>query len=268
MTDPLSACILPLTPDFADRAGEIAARLSLPLVESEPDVEMLVLEVSAQLTLRPAALADKRGRRKASAGISVDFVSGKAAHRRQFGGGRGQPLARALGLKSGRSPSIIDATAGLGRDAFVLATLGCRVQMIEREPLLAELLADGLRRGLADSETAEICQRLALLNANAADWMRQLDASDAPDCIYLDPMYPHRDKAAAVKKEMQIVQQIAGPDLDSAELLAAALDCARARVVVKRPKGAPTLEGPAPSAAVSGPNTRYDLYVLRALDGD
>ena len=44
------------------------------------------------------------------------------------------------GLSSGRG----GRPAGLGRDAFVLASVGCRVRMLERNPVVAALLDDGL----------------------------------------------------------------------------------------------------------------------------
>ena len=46
--------------------------------------------------------------------LRVDFVCGAVAHRLRFGGGRGQALAKAMGLRAGKTPSVIDATAGLG----------------------------------------------------------------------------------------------------------------------------------------------------------
>jgi hypothetical protein len=54
------------------------------------------------------------------------------AHRRKFGGGRGEAVAKAVGIKGDYLPDVVDATAGLGRDAFVLASVGCRVRMLER----------------------------------------------------------------------------------------------------------------------------------------
>ncbi len=97
--------------------------------------------------------------------LSVDFVSGKAAHRRQFGGGRGQLVAKACGLTKGITPSVVDATAGLGRDAFVLASLGAQVLMIERVEAIAALLQDGLERAASADETALIAGRMALRHA-------------------------------------------------------------------------------------------------------
>ena len=83
--------------------------------------------------------------------------------------------------------------------------------------------------------------------------------------VYLDPMFPHRDKSALVKKEMQVFRQVVGDDDDASQLLEAALGCARYRVVVKRPRKAPAIAGPEPAARVEGKSSRYDIYPIRAL---
>lgn len=195
----------------------------------------------------------------------LDFAHGALAHRRQYGGGRKQPLARAMGLKPGINPTVVDATAGLGRDSFVLATLGCQVRLIERSDVLATLLDDALQRGKGDQEIGEIIARMQLIRTNAIDWLKNCADKNRPDVVYLDPMYPHRSKSALVKKEMRVLRALVGDDEDAGELLAAALVCARKRVVVKRPKSAPPITPDAqiklkPAAAVSSKNTRYDIY--------
>lgn len=198
--------------------------------------------------------------------IYVDFVGGKVAHRRQFGGGRSQPIAKAVGLKAGNNPHIVDATAGLGRDSFLFASLGCQVTMVEQSPVIAALLEDGLQRGLVDKQITEICQRMALINADSADYLQQ--CIDKPDVVYLDPMYPHREKSALVKKEMRLFQLLLGEPVDSSTLFAAALGCAKKRVVVKRPKGAETITTQNPTMSICSKNTRYDVYVMAALPQD
>ncbi|TBL57379.1 16S rRNA (guanine(1516)-N(2))-methyltransferase, partial [Klebsiella oxytoca] len=85
-------------------------------------------------------------------GIYVDFVAGTMAHRRKFGGGRGEAVAKAVGIKKDYLPDVVDATAGLGRDAFVLASIGCNVRMVERHPVVAALLEDGLKRAYLDAD--------------------------------------------------------------------------------------------------------------------
>ena len=199
--------------------------------------------------------------------LSVDFAAGKAAHRRQFGGGRGQLVARACGLVKGVTPCIVDATAGLGRDAFVLASLGARVLLIERVEAIAALLDDGLRRGAKEAEIADIIARMTLRHGDSAQSLEALiaEATFDPQVIHLDPMFPHREKSALVKKEMRLFRELAGDDDDAPRLLEAALDIATHRVVVKRPRKAPPVAGPAPQHMLEGKTSRYDLYVKQSL---
>ncbi len=212
-----------------------------------------------QLTLRDTA-------GELGAGVWVDFVTGKMRHRLRFGGGRGQPLARAVGLKGSASPVVVDATAGLGRDAFVLASLGARVTLLERSPVLAALLDDGLRRAALAPETRDIVEPgMKLIHANAIHWLRHCEQDQRPEVVYLDPMYPHRGKSALVKKELRALRKLVGDDDDADALLHAALACASKRVVVKRPRTAPVLEGAIlagrkPASCVQSKNTRYDVY--------
>jgi 16S rRNA (guanine1516-N2)-methyltransferase len=199
--------------------------------------------------------------------LRVDFVEGRAAHRRRFGGGRGQLIARACGLAAGVTPSVVDATAGLGRDAFVLASLGAEVLLIERVAAIHALLEDGLARAARDLEAAAIAARMHLVHGDAAHDLAALVAASevAPQVVHLDPMFPHREKSALVKKEMRLFRELAGDDNDAPRLLEAALDVATHRVVVKRPRKAPPIEGPAPQHVIEGKTSRYDLYVHRSL---
>ncbi len=195
-------------------------------------------------------------------GIKVDFVDGAVAHRRKFGGGRGQDIAKAIGLKHSFTPHVLDATAGLGRDAFVLATLGCKVTMMERMPVVAALLENGLERGKLSAEVNDICDRINLIYASSIESMTQ---AQQPDVIYLDPMYPHREKSAAVKKEMRVFQSLVGEDLDADALLEPALKLAKYRVVVKRPSYAEPLNNKKPSTSIKMKKNRFDVYVNQAI---
>ncbi|KGQ70786.1 hypothetical protein OA57_05400 [Chelonobacter oris] len=192
--------------------------------------------------------------------VAVDFTSGAMAHRRKFGGGRGEAVAKAVGIKKAYMPSVIDATAGLGRDAFVLAAIGCQVRLIERNPVVFMLLQDGLQRAYHDPEIGDwLQQRLQLL---PIDSLTALSAqTEAADVVYLDPMYPHKQKSALVKKEMRIFQYLVGADLDSDQLLAPARQLARKRVVVKRPDYAPFLAAEKPHFSQATKNHRFDVYM-------
>lgn len=186
--------------------------------------------------------------------IFVDLAGGAVAHRRKFGGGKGQAIAKAAGLNKGATPTVLDGTAGLGRDAFVLASLGCKVQMVERHPVVAALLDDGLARAKQDEEIGEwVSERMSLLHASSLEALESL-ANDSqferPDVVYLDPMYPHpenKKKSALVKKEMRVFQSLVGADTDADGLLEPALKLATKRVVVKRPDYANWLDEKKPT---------------------
>ncbi|MET0357610.1 MAG: class I SAM-dependent methyltransferase [Cellvibrio sp.] len=210
--------------------------------------------------------------RKAPGPIRAEFVEGAVDHRRKFGGGKGQMIAKAVGVKAGVYPNVLDATAGLGKDAFVLATLGCKLQMLERSPLVHALLSDGLKRAqdaaiFHDPELAQILARMELLamNMDSQDYLSQILDDNRPDVIYLDPMFPDRQKAADVKKEMAAFHQIVGKDEDADLLLDKALAKAIYRVVVKRPRKAPFIANHPPSYQLEGKSSRYDIYTLKKL---
>lgn len=243
-----------LAPHLQTAAQQWAQRLGLPM-DGEAGYALQLGEAGLQLVeLGPQAPGPVR----------VDFVEGAVAHRRQFGGGAGQMIAKAVGIAQGIRPQVLDATAGLGRDAFVLASLGCRVDLIERQPLIGGLLEDGLQRAASDAEVANIVARMRLLQGNAIELMGAWQ-DEAPQVIYLDPMFPHRDKSALVKKEMRLFRPFVGDDLDAPALLAAALKLASHRVVVKRPRKAPLIEGAKPGYALEGKSSRYDIYPLKKL---
>lgn len=240
--------------------ARLAARWGLPMRVYAPDAPLVLRHEDKRLVLA----GDPRDYGNP---LAVDFAAGRAAHRRRFGGGRGQLIARACGLGKGVTPSVVDATAGLGRDAFVLASLGAEVLLVERVAAIAALLEDGLARAAVDPDAAEIAARMRLVHGDAGhDLARRVaDSGIAPQVIHLDPMFPHRAKSALVKKEMRLFRELAGDDADAPRLLEAALDVATHRVVVKRPRKAPPIDGPAPRHVLEGKTSRYDLYVHRSL---
>ncbi len=197
--------------------------------------------------------------------VRAEFVTGKMGYRREHGGGAGQLVAKAVGLQKTRANlHIVDATAGLGQDAFILAALECRVTLFERNPVIHALLADGLARAALNVDCAAIVERMQLMEGSSIDWLERA-GGEAADVIYLDPMFPHRDKSALVKKEMQVFRTVVGDDDDSGSLLTAALAAARYRVVVKRPRKAPAIAGPEPTTRTEGKSSRYDVYSIKAL---
>lgn len=187
--------------------------------------------------------------------IRADWLA--ADVKRRVAAGKKQLLARAVALPRHPGLTVLDATAGLGRDGFTLAALGARVTMAERNPVVAALLRDAHARALADPGAAEAAARIEIVEADG----RTLCSPDAParfDVVYADPMYPQQGKTALAGKEMQVLRELTGGDPDAGALLEAR---ARLRVVVKRPLKAPPLAGRAPSVTLAGTQARFDVYL-------
>lgn len=189
----------------------------------------------------------------------VDFIGGAVGHRFRSGSGRGHPLVRAVGLKPDRPLAVVDATAGLGRDAFLLASLGATVTLIERAPEVHAMLAEGLA-ALAEAgpEQATIAARMMLVHGDARALLPDL----AGDIVVVDPMHPARLGTALVKAEMRRLRALVGDDSDSPALIEAALAGNARRVIVKWPLRAPLPTGlPEPSYSLRGKTVRYEVFV-------
>ncbi len=238
------------------RAEAIAKELGLDLAASgNASAELRLFVTADRIDLRCGA-------GPAAERVCVDFVGGPLAYRRLRGGGRRQLIGRAVGL--GRGPvRVLDATAGLCRDAFILAALGCEVIAVERSPVLALLVRDGITRAsrIGDPELDRVLGRIHLTVSDARDVIAKINTGGEPDVIFLDPMFPSNAHGSAkIKKEMRLCRMLAGDDEDAAELLECALQAARKRVVVKRPRHATPL-APNPSPQFSSRTTRFDVYL-------
>lgn len=184
--------------------------------------------------------------------LAMDLRTGPMA-RRLRSSRRDEPLPRAIGLARRNAPlSVVDATAGLCRDAMVLSQLGCEVEALERIPALVMLVLDAI----ADSALAA---RLRVVATDAVPWLHGLLPEQQPAVVYLDPMFSESG-SAQVKKDMQVCRALAGPPDDPLPLFLAARRAARERVVVKRHRDlAPIAEGV--SFAVAGSRIRFDVYL-------
>ncbi len=251
----LPCAVMTGEPALVEQARRLARRLDLPLLgKEEPDMLLLRLG-SERLELCRTGDPDLTG------AVWVEFVRGRLGYRRKRLGN--QMLLRAVAVKKYGMPLVHDATGGLGSDAFLMAAAGCRVQLFERHPVVAALLADGLRRAAEDPAAAEVCGRITL-RAEEFSGLAGLEkeGGQRPQVVYLDPMFPARGKSARVKKGLQLLQLLVGDPGDTGRLLQDALDTATGRVVVKRPRKGPFLADRRPSFSLAGRTTRFDVYLL------
>ena len=191
--------------------------------------------------------------------LRLDFAAGAVGFRFRRGSGRDHPLVKAAGLRKDRVPTVVDATAGLGRDAFLLASVGANIVLLERSADVHALLKDALARASAASpDLADVIARMTLIHGDARDHLPEL----RPDVVLVDPMHPPRQNSALVKQEMRLLSGIVGADEDSHELMQVALASARERVVLKWPlRAQPLLESPKPSHQFAGKTVRYEVFL-------
>ena len=191
--------------------------------------------------------------------LKCSFIEGPILHRLKYGKGRGQNLAKAVGFKFNKNRTIIDATAGLGYDAFILASLGANVTLIERSEKIYDLLKTAISEAqLYGGEISKIVNRMNLLFGDSKDILPNI----APEVILIDTMYKDRKKSALVKNDMRLVREVVGSDSDHVELINVALNNASKRVVIKQPRYAETLDNiKGCSHQILGKTIRYDVYV-------
>lgn len=168
-------------------------------------------------------------------------------------------LVRAAGVRNNKPMTAIDATAGFGEDSLLLAAAGMRVTLFEYDPVIAELLADALRRAAEDPVLAPIVCRMELRRGDSVTGMAEV--APKPDVILLDPMFPERTKTAAVKKKFQLLHLLEAPCADEEALFAAAEAIRPRRLIVKRPVKGAYLAGRKPDYSIAGKAVRYDCFV-------
>lgn len=210
------------------------------------------------LKFEAAGLTLYQNHPQAPGGLCVEF-SAPDIERRRKQGIRSQGLGKALGLKKLKQATVLDATAGLGRDAFLMAAAGCQLQLLEKSAVVWALLADGLARASrAGGELATISARVQLQHNDFLNIAGQLSQVDI---VYLDPMFPQPGKRGKSKKGMFLLQELLGHDEERPELLSAARALAKHRVVVKRARLSPALAGVEPDISFKGSSNRYDVYL-------
>lgn len=240
-------------PKFQAKANHIAQQLDCNVIESITDstttIGLLVDEV-----IKLSVQIDSRW-----STINVDFNSEKIQWWQKTIGKK-HPLAKSLGLTKYKiPPKIIDATAGMGKDAFLMAHLGCEVLLLEINPLVAIILADGIER-ICDKN---LQQKMILKQTDSIDFLINLKPANYPDVIYLDPMFPERKKSAKVKKELQVLQAINQHTNSDSDLLNISVKRAKSRVVVKRPIHASNINNLKPDFTQQSKTIRYDVYLTK-----
>ena len=208
----------------------------------------------------PQLVATKEGLALHGDGMLLRADFAKSLNRLKPGKLQQELLVKAAKVKGCQIPLAVDATAGLGEDALLLAAAGFEVWMFERDAVIAALLRDALGRALADERLASVAARMTLFEEDSLNALPCLDRQ--PQVVVLDPMFPARTKSASVGKKFQLLQQLEQPCFDEEELLEAAYAAHPRKIVIKRPLKGPFLAGKKPSYSLRGKAIRYDCISL------
>lgn len=242
-------------PGQKNKAEQLALALKLPVTDNISGYDFLLNFDNDKLSLFTPKGTSPQGK------ICAEFVKGAAGYRRKHG--KKEMLLKAIGFRKGHPLTVLDATGGMGKDSFLMASHGCIVHIIERNQIVATLLEDGLRRASGNPDTCEITARIKLMVRDSTEFLLDHCAQEQLyDVIYLDPMFPERNKSALVKKDMQLLQNLIGHEDDTLQLFQAAQSAAGNRIVVKRPNTAAPLNDQKPSHSLVGKTTRYDVYMI------
>lgn len=251
-------------PSQAEAGAVLSHRLGLPTENLEVPLKQALKSYSSgvALVLEPEGLGLHALDMPGSDAVRISLTEGAMGWRLARQRARQEMIVKACGLLKAEQPlHVFDATAGLLRDASVLAAAGAHVQVAERSPVIAALIEDGLQRMAGHAEMAELLSHLTFVPGDSLFLLQEMAQSEnRPDVVCLDPMFPHRDKTALVKKEMRVFRAVVGEDNDADALLPAALAVARRRVVVKRPRHAPWLADCKPALVMEGKSGRFDIY--------
>jgi 16S rRNA (guanine1516-N2)-methyltransferase len=243
--------VISVTKECQGYAEEIARQLGLRNITDTCHSKFQLLVAEDGLSIKKAQSTQKP--------LKIDFNSSALTYRRKQANTKNEMIARAVGLGKGRLPAVIDATAGLGRDSFILASLGCTVTMLERSPVLALLLADGLSRASELFDLTDIISRMTLNAVDSGIWIDQQPTLQGY-VVYLDPMFPDTKSKALSGGDMQIMHEIIGIDEEFEKLYELASHAMADRIVLKRPRRAVEFKVK-PTFILKGKSSRFDVFV-------
>lgn len=160
-------------------------------------------------------------------------------------------LAKAIGVKSGVRPKVLDLTGGLLGDTLLFLSFGCEVVTLERNPIISFLIQSALKNSKHPA--------LSRLTFFPQDAVTYLNSNPQTDVIFFDPMFEDANERALPKKEMRIFRNYVGADQDALEVFKLARSLKPKRLVIKRPRLSVEL-GEVASVKFAGKATRYDVY--------
>ena len=202
-------------------------------------------------------LFDSKGVSLSGFGLSYQGDFENMLHRVTNGRLQHEMLAKAVKTDQ-ENLKAIDATAGMGEDSLLLAACGYQVTLYEQNPVIAIMLKVALRRAKKNTVLKDIVSRMQLVEGDSIEHLNK--RLDPVDVIYLDPMFPGRQKSGLINKKLQLIQKLEPPCSKETALFDAAMAAQPSKIIVKRPLKSPYLDERVPSYSLKGKAIRYDCY--------
>ncbi len=236
--------------EYRNEAEEFAEKYGMPFTEDREEA----LKSFLRLHYTKNGVFLENG----DSSISGDYT--KLLKRLRYDNLTHELIVKAAKIKDRGNLDIVDMTAGMGEDSLLLAASGHRVTLLEKDPVIAELLRDTVKRAGSFSGLSEAVARMTVVCADSKEYLEKKDVH--PDIVYLDPMFPEKEKNSLTKKKFQLIHLLEKPCSDEEEMLKAAVDSKPLRIIIKRPLKGPWLGDKKPSFSLTGKTIRYDCLVL------
>lgn len=229
--------------DNIGRAEEVAEKYQISYVANPKGIKKLISVYDSHIAIKTPEYHKE---------FYVDFLSYSLQNR--LPSLREEAIVKACGVKNKGAIKILDLTAGWGSDAFMLASSGANVTLVERDPIVFLLLEDGIRRLLEVMPYG--------MQAINIDAMEYLDSYSLDfDVIYLDPIRKLQNSNAKNKKEMEMLRSIIQKDQHYENLLNKILTIPNKKVVLKLGKKEILESRLKPNFIIKGTNTKFLVFL-------
>lgn len=188
--------------------------------------------------------------------LTLSFTSQKSLH--LINSQQKQPLLKAINIKknSTKKTTIVDLTAGFGKDSLILSTLKHPLISVEKNPITAAVL----KTLVAQYKQINPQCQWEVICACSIKWLEQ--QKDGLTHLYLDPFFAKKTTALP-KKDMQWLHHLNTHEQpgNENELFITAYNKSQERVIVKRDKKAKFITDKKPNqGSIMQKTSRFDCY--------
>ena len=155
-----------------------------------------------------------------------------------------------------KGATVLDCTAGFGRDSYILAKYGFSVTMIEKNPITTLLLNNSIGKLLGGTE---VYNRLKLIHGDSYDYLKLCDKQY--DYIYIDFMFNKLKNSPLSSKNDETLKLISDDKENRMKLLNLAKKKCKDKVIIKNYKYSPSITGITPDYQIKTKLLNYYIFL-------